>query len=99
MIISASYKTDIPAFYGDWFMNRLSAGYCMMVHPFDRRRVYRVSLIRNDVDGFVFWTKNLGPFLPRLQQVHSQGFPFVVQYSINGYPRKLEYSVTDSRRA
>ncbi len=33
MIISASYKTDIPAFYGDWFMNRLKAGYCRMVNP------------------------------------------------------------------
>jgi len=34
MIISASYKTDIPAFYGEWFMNRLDAGYCDMVNPY-----------------------------------------------------------------
>ncbi len=33
MIISASYKTDIPTFYGEWFMNRLQAGYCKMVNP------------------------------------------------------------------
>ena len=34
MIISASYKTDIPAFYGEWFMARLKAGYCRMVNPY-----------------------------------------------------------------
>src|SRR5438552_1793313 len=95
MIISASYKTDIPAFYGKWFLNRLKAGYCLMVHPFDRRKVRRVSLLRGDVDGFVFWTKNVGPFLPSLKIVANLGFPFVVQYTINAYPRTLEYSVTD----
>ena len=61
MIISASYKTDIPAFYGEWFGNRLDAGYCKMVNPYNRK-AYRVSLLPDGVDGFVFWTKNIGPF-------------------------------------
>jgi hypothetical protein len=99
MIISASYKTDIPAFYGEWFMNRLRAGSCMMVNPYNRRKAFRVSLRREDVDGFVFWTKNLGPFLESLAEVRVRGYPFVVQYTINGYPRKLEFSVTDASRA
>jgi uncharacterized protein DUF1848 len=99
MIISASYKTDIPAFYGEWFLNRLNAGYCLMVHPYDRRKVRRVSLLREDVDGFVFWTKNLGPFIPKLRVVADRGFPFVIQYTINAYPRMLEYSVTDATRS
>jgi hypothetical protein len=98
MIISASYKTDIPTFYGDWFMNRLRAGYCKMVNPYGRK-VYRVSLRREDVDGFVFWTKNIGPFLPHLPAVKEMGFPFIVQYTINGYPRALESSVIDARRS
>jgi len=34
MIISASYKTDIPAFYADWFINRLRAGFCQMTNPY-----------------------------------------------------------------
>ena len=42
MIISASYKTDIPTFYGEWFMNRLRAGYCKMVNPYNRKQVIRV---------------------------------------------------------
>jgi hypothetical protein len=95
MIVSASYKTDIPAFYGEWFVNRLDAGYCLMAHPYDRKRIRRISLLKEDVDGFVFWTKNVGPFLPRLQMIADRGFPFVVQYTINGYPRRLEHSVTD----
>jgi hypothetical protein len=99
MIISASYKTDIPTFYGTWFMNRLRAGYCKMVNAWNRNQIIRVSLERHDVDGFVFWTKNLGPFLPHLQEVRDRGFPFSVQYTINSYPRTLEQAVVDSRRS
>ena len=92
LIISASYKTDIPAFYGEWFLNRLAAGFCRMVNPYSRQVLY-VSLHRDDVQGIVFWTRNLGPFLPHLDRVRAMGFPFVVQYTITGYPRELEYAV------
>jgi hypothetical protein len=98
MLISASYKTDIPAFYGEWFMNRLDAGYCLMRNPYNGR-MSRVDLSREAVDGFVFWTKNLGPFLPRLDEIHRRGFPFIVQYTINGYPRALEVSVLEAANA
>ncbi len=94
MLISASYRTDIPAFYGEWFRNRLRAGFCRVVNPWGGPPS-RVSLRPEDVDGFVFWTKNLGPFLPSLAEVRERGFPFVVQYTINGYPRALEYAVVD----
>lgn len=99
MIISASYKTDIPAFYGEWFRNRLRAGFCRMVNAFNRHQHYTVSLRRADVDGFVFWTKNLGPFLKSLKLVEAEGYPFMVQYTINGYPRALESRVVDAARA
>src|SRR5579863_4850689 len=92
MIISASYKTDIPTFYGEWFMNRLRAGYCKMVNPYGRQ-IYTISLLREDVDGFVFWTKNIGPFLKHLPEVREKGYPFIVQHTINGYPRELEFRV------
>jgi hypothetical protein len=98
VIISASYKTDIPTFYGDWFMRRLDAGYCKSVNPYSRQ-VYRVALDRQAVDGFVFWTKNVAPFLKHLPAVRERGFPFVVQYTINGYPRELETNVVDAERS
>ena len=99
MIISASYKTDIPAFYSRWFLNRLRAGYCKMANPFNRHQISTISLARENVDGFVFWTKNLGPFLGALKEVHRQKFPFIVQYTINGYPRALESRVIDAQQS
>jgi hypothetical protein len=98
MIISASYRTDIPAFYGDWFVARLDAGFCRTVNPYGRQ-VHTVKLDPDAVSGFVFWTKNLGPFRAALDVVRDRGFPFVVQYTINDYPRALETSVTDAGRA
>jgi hypothetical protein len=89
MIISASYRTDIPAFYGEWFENRLEAGYCSVANPYNRQ-VRRVSLLPEDVDGFVFWTRNLGPFESRLERVAQFGRPFVVQQTVTCYPRALE---------
>jgi hypothetical protein len=98
MIISASVRTDIPAFYGAWMMARLRAGYCLARNPFSQQ-AYRVSLLPADVDGIVFWTKNSGPFQQHLAEVRERGFAFVVQHTINGYPRALETSVADPRRA
>lgn len=98
MIISASYKTDIPAFYGRWFLNRLEAGFCRVANPYGGRPG-RVALTRDAVDGFVFWTKNLGPFLGALESVSDAGFPFVVQYSVTGLPGGLERSVPAWERA
>ncbi len=60
MIVSASYRTDIPAFYGRWFLNRFRAGWAKAVNPYGRR-VSTIPL-RTGVDGFVFWTRNGGPF-------------------------------------
>jgi hypothetical protein len=95
VIISASYKTDIPTFYGEWFMNRLRQGSCKMINPYGGQ-VYTISLAREDVDGFVFWTKNIGPFLKHLPEIRARGYPFIVQHSINGYPRELEARVIDA---
>lgn len=99
MIVSASYKTDIPTFYGEWFMNRLRAGYCKMVNPWNRNQVIRVSLDLRDVDGIIFWTKNIAPFIPHLKEVHERGYRFIIQHTLNSYPRALEFSVVDAGRS
>ena len=98
MIISASYRTDIPAFYGRWFLNRLKAGFCRTVNPYGRQ-VSRVPLTAPAVDGFVFWTRNIGPFQEALAEVAVRGFPFAVHVTVTGYPRALETSVVDWRQA
>ena len=94
MIISASYKTDIPTFFGEWFMNRLRAGSCKMRNPYNGQ-VYSVDLTCESVDGIVFWTKNIGPFLESLKEVQERGYPFLIQHTITGYPRELEARVVN----
>jgi hypothetical protein len=58
MIISASRRTDIPAFYGDWFINRIKEGFAMYKNPMRSTQVFAVSLFPEDIDAIVFWTKN-----------------------------------------
>jgi hypothetical protein len=98
MIISASYKTDIPAFYGEWFMNRLRAGYCKAANPYNKR-IQHVSLSPEAVDGIVFWTKNVGPFIENLSEVRRLGYSFMLQHTINSYPRALEQAVVSPSSA
>ena len=98
MIISASYKTDIPAFYGRWFLNRLEAGHCLMVNPYGGR-THRIDLSAEAVDGFVFWTRNAAPFGDALEAVAARGTPFMIQMTVTGYPRALESNVLETARA
>lgn len=94
MIVSASYRTDIPAYFGAWFRARLAAGECSVRNPYGGAP-YRVSLAAQDIDGFVFWTKNARPFADTLSEVGDRGYPFIVQYSINALPRALERNRPD----
>ena len=97
MIVSASYRTDIPAFYGRWFLNRFRAGWAKAVNPYGRQ-VATIPL-RAGVDGFVFWTRNAGPFAEVLAEIRRVGLPFVIQYTVTGYPRLLESAVLDAGRS
>jgi hypothetical protein len=91
MIVSASFRTDIPAFYGDWFAHRLAAGFAVVANPYGGKPS-RVSLARADVDGVVLWTKNAVPFSQGFAALERAGLPFVVQYSVTGLPRQVERS-------
>jgi hypothetical protein len=98
MIISASYRTDVPAYYRDWFLNRLAAGYAEVRNPYSGK-VARVSLAADDVSGFVFWTRNPAPFTGGFEAVAARGTPFTIQMTITGYPRALEPGVLDTNAA
>jgi len=93
VIVSASYRTDIPAFYAEWFRRRLAAGSCRVVNPYGGP-AYEVPLGGPRLDGFVFWTRNAAPFRGILAELEARAVPFVVQYTITGYPRALEKSVS-----
>jgi hypothetical protein len=82
LIISASRSTDIPAFYGDWFMERLRRGYAKWVNPWNGAPVY-VSFRNARV--FVFWSKNPAPFLPQLRELTRLGYQYYLLFTLNDY--------------
>lgn len=90
MIISASRRTDIPAFYHHWFMHRVRAGFLKTRNPFNAHQVRDISLRPEDVDVIVFWTRNARPLLPDLPELDQRGLRYYFQYTITGYPATLE---------
>lgn len=90
MIISASRRTDIPAYYAEWLMRRLRAGFCEVPSPRNPDQVGRVSLLPQDVEALVLWTRNAGPLLPRLAEMERMGHRFYFQYTILANPPELD---------
>lgn len=88
MIISASRRTDIPAFYSSWLFHRLKEGYVLVRNPFNHKIVSRVSLDPAEVDCIVFWTKNAAPMLGELGRL--SGYSYYFQFTLNAYGRELE---------
>jgi DNA repair photolyase len=97
MIVSASYRTDIPAFHGRWFLTRLEAGFARVESPYGGAS-YEVSLRPGDVTAFVFWTRHIQPLMPALPEVAERA-PFMVQFTLTGYPRAIEPGVIEAEAA
>jgi hypothetical protein len=90
MIISASRRTDIPAFYAPWLINRIRGGYCTVPNPFNRQQVSRISLKPEDVDVIVFWTRNPRPLFPYLKELDERGYRYYFQYTLMNNPRQID---------
>lgn len=88
-IISASRRTDIPAFYGEWFLNRIRQGWAGVIHPYTRKHV-RVSLAPKDVYALVLWSKNFAPFLPCLDELDRRGYRLYFLYTITPIGDRVE---------
>lgn len=82
VIISASRSTDIPAFYADWFINRLREGYVVWKNPFNQKLMY-ISFQNTKV--IVFWTKNPEPLIPYLRELDERGIHYYFQFTLNDY--------------
>ena len=82
VIISASRSTDIPAFYSDWFINRLKAGYVVWKNPFNQQPMY-ISFKNTKV--IVFWTKNPKLLIPYLHELDERGIHYYFQFTLNDY--------------
>lgn len=99
MIISASRRTDLPAFFTPWMMNRFRAGFLLSRNPNNRNQISRVSLLPEDVDAVVFWTRNPEPLMAHLDELDALGHRYYFQFTLTGYPRWLERGTPDPRRA
>ncbi|HYH04300.1 MAG TPA: DUF1848 domain-containing protein [Bacillota bacterium] len=98
MIISVSRRTDIPAFYSEWFYNRVREGYFIRVNPYNPAQRKRISLERQDVDAFVFWSKNPRPLLRYLPWLDDHGYPYYFLFTVNDYPELFEPRVPGLNR-
>lgn len=90
MIINASGRTDIVAYYMNWFVNRWNEGYFDVRNPFNPKLVSRIFV--SDVDMIVFCTKNP---LPLLDTIHLFSVPIQLQVTITGYFKDMEPHVPD----
>ena len=97
MIISASRRTDIPACYSDWFMNRVRDGHVCVRNPFQTSQVTCVELDPEKVDCIVFWTKDAGPMIKHLPELDERGFKYCFQFTVTPYDDRLEPGVSPKK--
>lgn len=95
MIISASRRSDIPAFYSEWLVNRLQAGFVQVRNPLNAKQISHIPLTPAVVDCIVFWTKNALPMLDKLDCIDRLGYPYYFQWTITPYGCELEPNVPD----
>lgn len=98
MILSVSRRTDIPAYYSEWFINRLKAGYVCIKNPMNAFQISKVHLNPSVVDCIVFWSKNPQPIITRLDEINSMGYKYYFQFTITPYDKTLEPGLTDKRK-
>ena len=96
MIINTGQRTDIPAFYADWFANRLREGFVCVRNPYDPQQVSRYSLDPSVVDVIGFCTKNPAPMFPHMDLLAAYGQYWFV--TITPYGRDIEPNVPDKHR-
>jgi hypothetical protein len=94
IVISASRRTDIPAFYMEDFMRQIRRGFFETINPFNQR-TSAVPAGPRDVHAIVFWSKNFGPFLDKEYGdiLRAMGYHLFFNFTINSESRLLEPGV------
>jgi len=90
-VISASRRTDIPAFYMDWFMESLRRGYFEVENPVSHK-ITRVDATPRDTSVIVFWSRNYAPLIPLLDELQSR-YRLWFHFTINTPNKTLEPKV------
>lgn len=88
MILNVSGRTDIVAFYTDWFMNRYHEGFVDVRNPFNHNLVSRIDF--SDVDAILFCTKNPIPILNKINEINK---PIIFHVTLTPYKKDIEPNV------
>ena len=96
MIINTGQRTDIPAFYAEWFANRLREGVVCVRNPYNPSQVSRYRLDPTVVDVIGFCTKDPAPMFPYMDLLKDYGQYWFV--TITPYGRDMEPNVPDKHR-
>lgn len=94
MILSVSRRTDIPACFPGWFLERLRAGNVLVRNPFSRR-LTKVALSPETVDAIVFWSKDPAPLMPFLTEIDQMGYRYLFQFTLTPYGKEWEPGLRD----
>lgn len=89
-------RTDIPAFYSQWFINRIKAGYVLVRNPYNPSSVTRYEINPDVVDLIAFCTKNPAPMLKYMDVLKPYGQYWFV--TITPYGKEIEPNVPDKRQ-
>ena len=92
MILFASGRTDIPAFYSKWFINRVKAGFVDVRNPFNQNLVSRINF--SDVDLIMFCSKNPLLMIDKLKVLK---VPVLFHVTITPYSKDVEPNIPDKR--
>lgn len=93
MILNISGRTDIVAFYTDWFIKRYEEGYIDVRNPFYPKSISRITF--DKVDAIVFCTKNPLPIIPYLKRITQ---PIIFHVTITPYHKDIEPNVIDKKK-
>jgi hypothetical protein len=95
MILSVSRRTDIPNYYGDWFLNRIREGFLYVRNPVNPHQISRIDLSPDVVDCIVFWTKNPADMMEKLDGL--QDYMYYFQFTLTGYGKDMEPGLPDKK--
>ncbi len=93
MILNVSGRTDIVAFYTEWFMNRYKEGYLDVRNPFNKKLVNRIYF--SDVDLIMFCTKNPIPIIDKIKEINK---PILFHITLTPYNKDIELNVIDKTK-
>lgn len=96
MILSVSRRTDIPAYYSQWFFHRLKEGFLYVKNPINPHQISKILLSPEMIDCMVFWTKNPKNMLEGLDQLWDYAYYF--QFTLTSYGKDVEPNLPDKRQ-